>query len=145
MDILLLALRLILAGLLYVFLGAVLLMLWRDLRQASAERHMAAPTSHLVVLQTAGDDEQELAIGTVFPLRAVTSLGRSPSNTVVIPDTYASAQHALLTQREGQWWLEDRNSRNGTTLNDRRIEDPTIVDTGDVIGVGRTKLKLESS
>jgi pSer/pThr/pTyr-binding forkhead associated (FHA) protein len=84
-------------------------------------------------------------VGTVFPLRTVNSLGRSPANTVVIPDTYASSQHALLAQREGQWWLEDRNSRNGTLLNGGRIEEPTIVSSGDLIGVGRTQLRLENS
>jgi pSer/pThr/pTyr-binding forkhead associated (FHA) protein len=39
--------------------------------------------------------------------------------------------------------LEDQNSRNGTQLNGERISDPTVVSTGDVIGVGRTQLKLE--
>ena len=152
MDILLLVLRLLLAGLLYAFLGAILLMLWRDLRQATTERKTARPTGHLILVEAAGaeaSDEAshegpEPAIGTVFPLQAVTSIGRSPRNTIVIPDTYASSEHALLTQREGQWWLEDRNSRNGTMLNGSRIEGPTIVNTGDLIGVGRTKLRVET-
>jgi pSer/pThr/pTyr-binding forkhead associated (FHA) protein len=145
MDILLLVLRFLLAGLLYAFLGAVVLMLWRDLRQATTERESARPTGRLVVLQTPADEAQGPAIDTVFPLRSVTSIGRSPSNTLVISDTYASSQHALLTQREGQWWLEDRNSRNGTVVNGRRIEEPTVVSSGDIIGVGRTQLKLEIS
>jgi pSer/pThr/pTyr-binding forkhead associated (FHA) protein len=144
MDILLLLLRLLLAGLLYAFLGAVGLMLWRDLRQATTQRRVAQPTGRLVVLETAGDPVQEPAAGTVFRLRAVTSIGRSPSNTIVIPDTYASSEHALLIQRDGQWWLEDRDSRNGTLLNGRRIEEPTTVSSGDIIGVGQTRLKLEA-
>jgi pSer/pThr/pTyr-binding forkhead associated (FHA) protein len=49
----------------------------------------------------------------------------------------------LLTLREGQWWLEDQGSRNGTLLNGTRIAGPTVVSAGDVIGVGRTQLKLE--
>ena len=82
-------------------------------------------------------------MGTTFPLQPITSIGRSPANTILIPDTYASAQHTLLTWREGQWWLEDRGSRNGTVLNDVRINGPTVVSAGDIIGVGRTQLKLE--
>jgi pSer/pThr/pTyr-binding forkhead associated (FHA) protein len=143
MDILLLVLRLLLAGLLYAFLGAVLLILWRDLRQSTAERPETRPESRLVVLDGAGEADDRLAAGTVFSLQPVTSIGRSASNTVVIPDTYASSQHALLTWREGQWWLEDRNSRNGTRLNGEPVEEPALVSAGDVIGVGRTKLKLE--
>lgn len=145
MDILFLVLRLLLAALLYTFLGAVLLMLWRDLRQAAVERHVARPGGRLVVLDGSGEADGGLVDGTSFSLQPVTSIGRSPANTVVIPDTYASSQHALLTWREGQWWLEDRNSRNGTRLNGRRVEEPTLVSAGDVIGVGRTRLKLEAT
>ena len=140
MDILLLALRVLLAVLLYAFLAAVLAMLWRDLRQATASREIARPSGRLVVLHTA---DEALAIDTAFPLQPVTSIGRSPANTVSVPELYASAQHSLLTLREGQWWLEDRGSRNGTLLNGTRITGPTVVSAGDVIGVGRTQLKLE--
>lgn len=143
MDILLLILRLLLVVILYAFLGAVLLMLWRDLRRSTAERATPRPKGQLVVLHVPDDESDAPAPGTIFPLQPITSIGRSPSNTIVIPDTYASAQHALVTRREGQWWLEDRNSRNGTLLNGMRVSDPIVVSAGDVIGVGRTELKLE--
>lgn len=140
MDILLLALRILLAVLLYAFLAAVLAMLWRDLRQATTRRETARPGGRLIVLHAA---DGTLTAGDAFPLQPVTSVGRSPANTISVPDTYASAHHTLLTWREGQWWLEDLDSRNGTLLNDTRINGPTVVSAGDVIGVGRTQLKLE--
>ena len=140
MDVLLLALRILLTILLYAFLAAVLLMLWRDLRQATADGEITRPAGQLVVLHA---PDEKLAVGVAFSLQPVTSIGRSPINTIPLPDTYASAQHTLLTWREGQWWLEDQDSRNGTLLNDMRIGGPTVVSAGDVIGVGRTKLKLE--
>ena len=140
MDILLLALRILLTILLYTFLAAVLLMLWRDLRQAATATESARPSGRLVVLHSPDD---ALAAGTAFPLQLVTSVGRSLVNTIPLPDNYASGQHTLLTWREGQWWVEDQDSRNGTLLNDVRISGPTVVSAGDVIGVGRTKLKLE--
>ena len=140
MDILLLALRILLALLLYAFLAAVLLTLWRDLREATTGREPVRRAGQLVVLETT---DETLAAGRTFPLQSVTSIGRSPNNTVLIPDTYASAQHALLTWREGQWWLEDRDSRNGTLLNGARINGPTVVSAGDVIGIGGVQLKLE--
>ncbi len=140
MNVLLLALRLLLALLLYAFLATVLVMLWHDLRQTTTSREVTRPGGRLVVLHTA---DETLAEGTAFPLQPVTSIGRSPTNTIPIPDAYASAQHALLTWREGQWWLEDWDSRNGTLLNGTRINSPTVVSTGDVIGVGRIQLKLD--
>lgn len=140
MDVLLLALRLLMAVLLYAFLAAVLLMLWRDLQQATVGHEAIRSSGQLVVLRA---EDSELAEGTVFALQPVTSIGRAPTNTITIPDSYASAQHALLTLKEGQWWLEDRDSRNGTLLNSARINEATVVSAGDIIGIGRTELKLE--
>jgi pSer/pThr/pTyr-binding forkhead associated (FHA) protein len=140
MDILLLALRVLLAILLYAFLTAVLLMVWRELRQATTSREATHRGGQLIILQT---EDKALEVGITFPLQPITSIGRSPGNTIILSDTYASSQHALLLWREGQWWLEDCGSRNGTLLNDTRIISSTVVSAGDVIGIGRTQLKLE--
>ena len=140
MDILLLVLRLLLAILLYAFLAIVLVMVWRDLRRATTSPKISCRGGELIILQTT---DEALEIGTAFPLQLITSIGRAPSNTIIISDTYASSQHALLTWRESQWWLEDQGSRNGTLLNDTLVTSPTIVSAGDVIGIGRTQLKLE--
>jgi pSer/pThr/pTyr-binding forkhead associated (FHA) protein len=147
MDLLLLLLRLLLAAALYLFLGTVLLLLWRDLRRPS-EKSQAVPRRYgqlvVVDLETEGEVlEGGLEMGATFPLRPVTSLGRSSVNTVIVPDAYASSEHALLTYRDGQWWLEDRGSRNGTTLNAVAISSPTVVSAGDIIGIGRVQLKLD--
>jgi hypothetical protein len=145
MDLLLLLLRLLLAAALYLFLGTVLLFLWRDLSRSS-EAEMITPKHYgrlVIVGVEAEEDGSELRIGATFPLQPVTSLGRSAVNMVRIPDAYASSEHALLFYRSGQWWLEDRGSRNGTTLNAVTVDAPTVVSSGDVVGIGRVQLKLE--
>ena len=147
MDVVLLFLRLLLTAALYLFLGAVLLLLWRSLRRPD-EMDSVAPRQfgQLVIVDVEPEEEAAegtLKIGTVYPLQPVTSLGRSPINTVIVPDDYASAEHALLVYRGGQWWLEDRGSRNGTTLNAVAIIGPTVVSTGDIVGIGRVQFKLE--
>lgn len=141
MDLLLLAFRILLVILLYAFLTAVLMMLWQDLRQAAGGREISRPKAELVAIETGSE---ELAQGARFLLQLVSSIGRSPANLVSVPDPYASAQHALLAWRQGQWWLEDQGSHNGTLLNGIRINGPTIVSSGDIIGVGDTQLKLEA-
>jgi hypothetical protein len=147
MELLLLLLRLLLAALLYLFLGAILLFLWRNLRRSSeTDTIKSRHYGRLVIVDVPpeeGEGEEELEIGTVFPLQPVTSLGRSAVNTIVIPDAYASSEHALLIYRGGQWWLEDRGSRNGTTLNAATIHNPTVVSAGDIVGIGQVQLKLE--
>ncbi len=141
MDLILLLLRVLLTALLYAFLAAVLLLLWRELRQAIQAEQPARPEGWLVVVEAG---ERGPALGTVFPLQGVTSLGRTPANTVVLPDPFISARHALLAWREGRWWLEDQGSKNGTTLNGERVTRPTVVSAGDLIGLGQVVLRMET-
>jgi hypothetical protein len=134
-------LRVMVALLLYAFLGALFWMLWQDVR--SAARVTASRSRRLGNLVVLESGVPNLAPGTAFPLLPVTSLGRAPTNTAPLPDDTASLEHALVHLRDGQWWLEDLDSRNGTRLNDARIQQPSPVIHGDIIGVGRVKLKME--
>ena len=79
---------------------------------------------------------------TRYPLHEITTLGRSASNTIVINDDYASAQHARIVLEDGQWWLEDRTSRNGTRLNDVVIDQRARLSDSDVIGIGNFSYRL---
>ncbi len=161
-DVLLLILRVITGAVLLAFLGAVFWVLWRDYRAAvQAAAVTQRQRGRLVVVQpgrlaandgngqtaelTGAADALETAelAGTSFPLLPLTSLGRGPMNTVVLNDTFCSQEHALVTWRGGQWWLEDRNSSNGTRLNGEKIAGPVVVSSGDVIGIGQVALKLE--
>ncbi|MBC7249842.1 MAG: FHA domain-containing protein [Anaerolineae bacterium] len=144
LDVAIFLLRLIMAAILYAFLVVVFIAIWRDLRTVSrrAEEGAVEHLGHLVVI-AAG--ETPLLPGQRLPLAPLTSLGRAVTNTVVIPDAFASAQHALLTWRAGRWWLEDLGSKNGTLLNDEPVptNGPVVVGPGDVIGIGQVRLKLE--
>ncbi len=138
---LLFALRALAVMFLYAFLGGLFYLLWRDNRAAA--RQSAAqqrPYGRLVVVNAPDGHPPEK---TAFPLYALTTLGRALTNSVVVPDTYASYEHATLTLRGGRWWLQDQNSSNGTTLNGQPVTEPTVIAAGDIIGVGRTQFRLE--
>ncbi len=140
-EVLLFILRVAAGLLLLAFVGALLVMLWRDYRAVSQE--VASRTRRRGRLVVIYADNSSLKPGTAFPLLPLTSMGRAPTNTVVLNDTFASNEHALVTLRGGQWWLEDRNSSNGTLLNGYRIQEPVVISAGDVIAIGRVELKLE--
>nr|MBP7694178.1 FHA domain-containing protein [Anaerolineales bacterium] len=115
--------------------------LWRDLRAAAhTTQARAQRLGRLIVV---GSSSPALPPGTPFPLLAVSSLGRAPTNTAALSDDTCSLEHALLHLRAGQWWLEDLDSRNGTRLNDVPVTQPTPILAGDVIGLGQVKLKFE--
>jgi len=142
MDILIFIVRLLFSAVLYVFLGALSFLLWRDLKAAT--RHQVADAARerpgqLRILR--GCDG--VSEGSIIRLVPFTTIGRSDSNTITISDPYASGEHALVAWRSGQWWLEDRDSRNGTLLNEIPVEEALIISHGDVIGVGQMQFKFE--
>ncbi len=130
--------RLLFLALLYVFLFAVVRILLRDLR--SAAREPGTELGRLVVVASPSGDP---AVGTVFPLDAVTTLGRDVNNTIVIEDPFASTEHAVLTFRGRSWYLEDRASTNGTFVNGSRVEGVSPLGFGDELQVGMARLRLE--
>ncbi len=141
--ILLFLLRLLSAILLMGFLGAIAWMIYQDLKRASLSTlEERRPKGHLRVVAS---ESMTAGAGTVFPLLPVTRIGRSEANTIVLEDAFVSAEHALLSRREKQWWLEDLDSRNGTLLNDLPLEAGTVVSAGDVITIGSVALRIEPS
>lgn len=140
--VLLFTLRVISAGLLVAFMIALSWLVMRDYRRTLAETANQRRSYGQLVGMLEVDDKL-LKTGQNYPLLPLTSLGRSPTNTVPIEDSFASGEHAVLTRRSDQWWLEDRRSRNGTTLNGIAIEKPVIVTDGDVIGIGKMRFRVE--
>lgn len=139
LDATLLVLRMISGGLLLMFMGAVFVVLWRDYRAAAGTVERGQREyGRLVVIRNTNDE-----VGHHYPLLPITSLGRSPSNTIVLEEPFCSQEHALIMRRSGQWWLEDRRSSNGTLLNGDPVNEPVVVSSGDVIGIGRLMLKIE--
>lgn len=147
----LLVLRLLAVAAFYAFLIIVIYVIWRDLRTAARAQpesiQVFMPADETVApagrLRVVSSGEAPLQPGDVFALQAHVTLGRAPDNHIVLADTYVSSYHARLDQRDGEWWLTDLDSRNGTRLNDVPITKPAPLLNGDVIGVGQVELKLE--
>ncbi len=70
------------------------------------------------------------------------TIGRAEDSTLVITDDFASARHARLVARDGQWFVEDLGSTNGTYLDRGKVSGPTPVPLGVPIRIGRTSLEL---
>jgi len=139
--VLLLILRLVGAAMLLAFLGTIAWLIYQDMRvTAQSISQQSRQQGVLRVLTLNGVvPTDEL----YFPLMPVTTLGRASTNTIVLEDTYASGEHALITRRDGQWWVEDLGSRNGTHLNEVPLTETAVITTGDIIAIGETRLKIE--
>jgi len=71
------------------------------------------------------------------------TLGRSRQCDVVVDDPNVSRTHAELRPRGGSWVLTDLGSTNGSSVNGRRIDAPTVVRAGDEIELGTAAMKFE--
>lgn len=83
--------------------------------------------------------------GQRFPFKSrKVKIGRGPSNQVIIrDDTFTSRNHAWITYEDGEFWLEDLGSTNGTLLNGHPVVKRQVLSSGDKIRVGHTELAFE--
>jgi signal transduction histidine kinase len=70
-------------------------------------------------------------------------IGRDPQCDVILPDDQASRRHARLAINGDACSIQDLGSRNGTTVNGRRITQASI-HPGDTIRIGETDLRLDT-
>jgi pSer/pThr/pTyr-binding forkhead associated (FHA) protein len=81
--------------------------------------------------------EERPAGGRTLPVEAGT-IGREGCD-VNLADPEISRRHAVIRAGEGDApTIEDLGSRNGTWVNDRRVEEPTALQMGDVVRLGNT-------
>lgn len=65
-------------------------------------------------------------------------MGRSPEADFLLNDLRSSRKHARVFKNEGEFYLEDMNSQNGTFLNGRRIKEMVKLKNNDNIRIGAT-------
>ena len=70
------------------------------------------------------------------------TMGRANDATLVLNDDYASTYHARIFPQDGQWFVEDLGSTNGTYLDRQKVARPTPVPVGVPIRIGKTALEL---
>lgn len=154
-DDLLNLLKIFLLVLLYLFFFRVLRAVWTEInppRVAEAPAGSggrAAPAQQKAPKKKGRGGPPQLRViepaeqrGRAYPLEDEVTLGRAAGCQVPIDDAYASQVHARVFHAEGQWYVEDLGSTNGTYLNRRRVAGPMIVKRRDRVQIGNTVLEL---
>ena len=67
------------------------------------------------------------------------TIGRSPDCGVFLDDVTVSRRHAVLSERDGRWSIEDQGSLNGTFVNRRRVDSAELAD-GDELQIGKYRM-----
>lgn len=85
--------------------------------------------------------------GSTFQIsKQVTTIGREPTNDIIISDPSVSRHHARLLNTGGQWSIEKLAPQNIVTVNQRDVQQATISDRDTIsLGSGTTFMLLISS
>ncbi len=124
LDQFLFILRIVLVALIYLFLIQLIFVVRRDLARLSSGGGPRGGTTvkktigHLIVVKPG---PLALRPGHQLELEPVTTMGRGPTNTVVLEDSRISSEHMRITYHDRQWWVEDLGSRNKTFLNGNQV------------------------
>ena len=151
-DSLLTILKFCFLAVLYLFFLRVLRAVWAEMRGPSPAQSapVAAPGRAAPARASWGSrDGTRLRVvepaeerGRSYELGDELTLGRAGGCQVTIDDNYVSQLHARLFRREGQYYVEDLGSTNGTYLNRRKVTAPIAIRRGDRLQVGKTVLEL---
>ena len=73
------------------------------------------------------------------------TIGRTPENDIRIEHPQVSSRHAVLVKRDGQIFLEDRKSANGTWVRGQRLQPgvPAPVSNGERVFIGPMPLVIQ--
>jgi class 3 adenylate cyclase len=73
-----------------------------------------------------------------------TTIGRAEDNDIVLDVPGASRRHAVIRAQGGAHRLEDLQSKNGTWVNDLRVDGDTYVSDGDIIRFSQTEFTFRT-
>ena len=157
-DSLLTILKFCFLALLYLFFMRVLRAVWAEMKGVTAPAAAPAPApraargwggaarggsngkggGRLRVIEPA---ERK---GQTYDLAEELTVGRAGGCQITLDDTYVSQLHARVFRRDGQLYVEDLGSTNGTRVNGAQVKE-RLLNNGDEITVGATRLRFEAS
>ena len=154
-ETLLTILKLFFLALLYLFFFRVVRAVWAEL-SAPAVRAPAPATGGRAAGRAASSGgggrggplrlkvlEPPEARGKNYELGDELTVGRASGCQIALPDdTYASQLHARIFRRDGDVFIEDLGSTNGTFLNRKKVSAPVQLRRGDRLQIGKTVLEV---
>lgn len=137
-------------AILYLFFVRVLRAVWAEVKgpapvaavaarpaRVASGGHSSRPPGRLRVVEPV---ERR---GRTYELGDELTVGRAGGCQVALEgDTYVSQLHARVFRREGQFYVEDLGSTNGTYVNRKKVTAPIAIRKGDRLQVGKTVMEL---
>jgi pSer/pThr/pTyr-binding forkhead associated (FHA) protein len=104
-------------------------------RPKPSKRPRGAPT-HVAIVEGANAGEK------ISLDDAPLLIGRGSDAAIRLDDDYVSTRHARIATSNDQWFVEDLGSTNGTYIGSQRLSQPTTLQLGSQVRIGKTTLEL---
>jgi pSer/pThr/pTyr-binding forkhead associated (FHA) protein len=131
-------LKYIFVTVIYLFIFGILRPMYMDVKYVSrkyARQLENKPYLKLLNIR----DRINFQVDESYVVNDKTLIGRNKKNDICLPMQFFSDQHALIFKRNNDYYLEDLGSKNGTFLNNFRLDkgNPLQLKSGDIVQVGQ--------
>ncbi|QAT41255.1 FHA domain-containing protein [Clostridium sp. JN-9] len=131
--------KIIIIGIVYIIILTALRIMYKDVKNGG-RRKIRRKTLGLEILYC--ETPSNLKKGGVVPIQGDITIGRKQDNLIILDDPYVSSHHLKIFHRNGEIFVEDLGSTNGTLINNKRISGTALINSGDEIKVGSTTFKV---
>lgn len=122
-------------GIIYLFILSIIRLIYLDIKGIGSKELNEAKYLKLINRR----DSLPFKVEESYSLKEFISLGRGNANDIIIKDPYISKKHLKIVKDEGDYYLEDLDSANGTFLNGSKILDVAKLQNGDRIKTGQVE------
>ncbi len=88
-------------------------------------------------------DSKEMPVNSYQIFNKKTNIGRRGSNDIVIREETMSGVHCTIEIRDKEFVITDKNSTNGTMIDDEPVKGSQILTEDHIISLGELKLRIK--
>lgn len=113
------------------FIYLIVKMIYLDIEQMPSDSRGSGAYLHLITQR----NKLSFDVQGEYPLYQTNTIGRDGSNHIAIAYPFLSGKHAIISLRDGVYYLEDLGSANGTLLNGARVEGVLPLKNKDIVSL----------